>query len=250
MSTVRTLRWPAALAALLFTQLGWTQQQPTQPGWPQPMHNNPMLSYAALNQNELRTGNGSSTYRWAAEGWYGGNLNRAWFKTEGNLDADSGRLDDAQLQALYSRAVSRYFDLQAGLRYDFQPAPSRGWAVVGVQGLAPYFFELGAHLFVSNAGNYAARLETSYDLLITQRLILRPQAEINFYAKGDARRGIGAGLSDLDAGLRLRYEWRRKLAPYVGLSYERRYVQSAEFARQDGGTAEDLRAIAGIRLWF
>lgn len=236
----------AGLALIVALPISALAQKPTQPGWPQPVENNRSFGYARLNQNELRTGNGVSTYRWEGEGWYGGNLNRAWFKSEGNVNTDTGAVDEAETQVLYSRAISRYFDVQAGGRYDFGPVPSRGWAAFGVQGLAPLFFDLGVHGFVSTGGNYSARVEGSYDLLITQRLILQPQFEVNFYSKAEPRRGIGAGLSDLDSGLRLRYEIRRQLAPYVGITYEKRYGQTAEFARALGERTEDFRFVVGI----
>lgn len=239
-----------ALSLLAVAPPSLAQQQPTQSAWPQPVHNDLNFGYAALNQNEWRTGNGDSTYRWEGEGWYGGNLNRAWFKSEGNLNTDTGALDEAETQALYSRAISRFFNLQAGARYNFDPVPSRGWATFGIEGLAPLYWEIGLYGFVSDSGHYSARLEGSYDLYITQRLVLQPQFELNFYTKSDPRSGIGAGLSDLDSGLRLRYEIRRQFAPYVGMTYEKKYGQSAHFARTEGGAVEELRFVAGIRVWY
>lgn len=244
---IRTL---LATAGLSVASLAQAQQKPTQPGWPQPVENNRAFGYAALNQNELRTGNGNSTYRWEGEGWYGGNVNRAWFKAEGNLDTDTGALDEAETQALYSRAISRYFNVQAGARYDFKPAPSRGWATFGVEGLAPLYWEIGAFGFVSDNGHYAARVEGYYDMYITQRLALQPQFEVNLYSKSDRRSGIGAGLSDIDTGLRLRYEIRRQFAPYIGVAYEKKYGQTASFARAEGASVEDFRFVAGIRVWY
>jgi copper resistance protein B len=240
----------------LILVLGWLPsmgaagQQPMQPGWPPPVENDRSFGFAVLDQNELRTGDGRNTYRWEGEGWYGGNIDRVWFKTEGDLSTDSGRLEEGELQALYSHAISPFFDLQAGVRYDFEPAPSRGWAAFSVEGLAPLFFEVDASGFISDAGHYAARLEGYYDLLLTQRLVLQPQVEANFYSKSDARRGIGAGLSDLDAGLRLRYEIRREFAPYIGLAYQKSFGSTADFARQAGASVEDLRFVAGIRVWY
>ena len=238
-----------ALAAFLPATAA-AQQQPEQPGWPQPMNNNPILGHAYLNQNELRTGNGNDSYRWEGEGWYGGNLNRAWFKTEGDVNTKTGDLEDGEAQALYSRAISEFFDLQAGVRYDAGPVPSRGWAVIGVEGLAPYFFEVGAHAFVSNGGHMAARFEASYDLLITQRLVLQPQVEMNFYSKSEASRHVGSGLGDIDAGLRLRYEFSRKFAPYIGVTYESKFGKTADFARAHGETVHQVRFVGGIRVWF
>jgi len=240
----------AALVALLLPITAFAQQKPTEPGWPQPMNTNPLLGYAILNQNEIRIGNGTTTYRWDGEGWYGGNVNRAWFTSEGKLDTRTGALDDTEVQALYSRAISPFFDLQAGGRYDFGNMPGQSWAVVGVEGLAPYFFELGAHAFVNGNGHLAARIDGSYDLLLTQRLVLQPQFEVNFYSKQDARRGTGSGLSDIDTGLRLRYEITRQFAPYIGVTYEGRYGGTADLAHAAGERTDDVRLTIGIRLWI
>ncbi|WP_168148313.1 copper resistance protein B [Solimonas marina] len=215
-----------------------------------PIHTDPTVGYAALNQNEWRGGDGSNTYRWDGEAWYGSSFNRLWLKTEGSLDTDTGTLDDTEAQALLSHAISPFFDLQAGVRYDIKTAPSRGWATLGFEGLAPMFWDLGAYLYASDAGHYGARLEGSYDLYLTQRLVLQPQFELNAYAKRDARRGQGSGLSDLDAGLRLRYEIRREFAPYIGLSYERLYGDTGRYARADGEDSSKLLFVAGIRLWL
>jgi len=244
----RTLALTAFAAMLPLTTLA--QQQPTQAAWPQPVENNRPFGFAILDQNELRTGNGDNSYRWEGEGWYGDHLNRAWFKTEGKLDTGTGALDEAEAQALYSRAISRFFNLQAGARYNFKPSPSRGWGAFGVEGLAPLFWEIGAFGFVSNGGHYGARLEGRYDMYLTQRLVLQPQFELNFYSKSDPRQGFGAGLSDIDSGLRLRYEICRQFAPYVGVTYEKRYGQAATFARAERAAVEDLRFIAGIRVWW
>lgn len=239
-----------AVAALGLLPIAASAQKPTRPGWPRAMNNNPLLGYAALNQNEWRTGDGTNTYRWEGEGWFGGNLNRAWLKTEGDLNTDSGALDEAEVQLLYSRAISSYFNLQAGARYDFDPTPSRAWATFGVEGLAPLFFHVGAFAFISSGGHCAARLEGHYDLLLTQRLVLEPQAELNFYTKSEASRGIGSGLSDLDSGLRLRYEVTRQFAPYIGFTYERKFGGTADFARRHGEGVEDARLVVGIRAWY
>lgn len=219
--TVLALLCPALLAA---------QQKPTQPGWPQPVADDRPFAFALLDQNELRAGPGPSTYRWEGEGWYGGNLHRLWVRTEGSLPTGLRQLDDAEAQALYSRAVTPFFDLQAGVRYDFRP--SRPWLAAGVEGLAPLFFEVGAFVFVSTEGRYAGRLEGSYDMLLTQRLVLQPRAELNLYARREPV--IGRGRSELDAGLRLRYDVRREVGPYVGLVY---------------GSGIGSLWTAGLRLW-
>lgn len=140
--------------------------------------------------------------------------------------------------------------MQAGARYNFGAPPSQGWAVLGVQGLAPYFFEFGAYAYVSGNGNVGARLESSYDLLITQRLVLQPQVELNFYTKSDPVREIGSGLADIDTGLRLRYEFTRKFAPYIGVTYSSQFGNTARIARLAGNKTHKLQFTIGIRAWF
>jgi len=159
-------------------------------------------------------------------------------------------LGDSQQQFLYSRAVTTYFDLQGGLRSDLDSRPTRNWAAFGIQGLAPYFFDLELTGFVSGQGHLAAKLQGSYDLLITQRLILQPQIELNIYSKADPARLTGPGFSDIDTGLRLRYEFSRQFAPYIGVVYQGKFGQTANFARQAGGNTGDVRFAFGVRVWF
>ena len=225
-------------------------QQPTQPGWPQPMNNNPKMGYTIFNQNEMRMRNGNHTWRWESDSWYGGNINRIAVKTEGNLDTDTGKFDEAEIQVLASRAVSRYFNLQVGGRYNFQPKPSRKWAVVGVEGLAPFFWDLSAWAYIGPNGRTSARLEASYDMRFTQRLILQPQFELNFYSRREPARGLGSGLAEIDSGLRLRYEITREFAPYIGITYSKKYGQTADIASSAGDTTEQLQFAAGVRFWF
>ena len=166
------------------------------------------------------------------------------------LPLSSGKLDDGQHQFLYDRAITTYFDLQGGLRSDIDSRPTRNWAAFGIQGLAPYFFDLELTGYVSSQGHLAAKLEASYDLLITQRLILQPQIELNLYSKADPARLVGAGFSDIDTGFRLRYEFSRNFAPYLGVVYEGRFGQSASYARRLGESTGDFRFAFGVRLWF
>ena len=238
------------LMASTWSPLRAAAQQPTQPGWPQPMHNNLPFGYTVFNQNEIRARGDERVWRWDSESWYGGNINRFWIRSEGSLDTRSRKFDDAEAQALYSHAISPFFNLQTGARYAFTPGPSNGSAVFGVEGLAPLNWEVGAFAFISTGGHYAARIEGNYDLLLTQRLILQPQFEINFHSKDDARRGIGAGLSDLDSGIRLRYEIKRQFAPYIGLTFTKKYGRTADMAALKGAITEELRFTAGIRIWF
>lgn len=182
------------------------------------------------------------------QGWFGRDYNRVVVKAEG--DANDGRLQEARTELLWSRAVAAYWNAQAGVRYDSGLGPDRGWLAIGVQGLAPYWFEVDTALYVSEAGHTALRLDLEYELLLTQRLILQPRLEANFYGKRDSEREVGAGLSDLTAGLRLRYEIRRAFAPYVGIEWAGKYGDSADFARAAGEKDKETRLVAGVRLMF
>jgi len=190
-------------------------------------------------------GNG---YRWEVEGWYGGDLNRVAFKTEGEGHSGEG-VEAAEVQLLYSRAVTRYTDLQVGLRYDLEPR-SRAYAVVAVDAMFPYWFEAEGSLFLSEKGDLLARVEGSYDFRLTQRLVLQPRAELEFAAQDIRENEIGSGLSKGEFGLRLRYEVRREFAPYIGVSYERTFGGSADFARAAGDDVAATRFVVGVRTWF
>jgi copper resistance protein B len=154
------------------------------------------------------------------------------------------------LQALYSRAIAPYWDLQLGLRHDFQPSPSRSWGVIGIQGIAPYFFEVDTALFIGESGQTALRVEAEYELLFTQKLILTPEVELNFYGQDDKDLNIGSGLSDLEAGLRLRYEIRREFAPYIGVNWNKSFGNTADFASAEGEDTDDVQWVVGLRAWF
>jgi copper resistance protein B len=171
-----------------------------------------------------------------------------WLKSEG--ETTNGTLEDGQQEIFYDRPITSYFDLQAGARYDLDSRPGRGWAAFGVEGLAPQFFHVAATGYASDRGHYGAKLEASYDQLLTQTIILQPQIEMNFYSKSDPARLVGSGLSDIDAGLRLRYEIGRKFAPYVGVTYEAKFGQTAAFAHAIGERSDGLRFTAGVRAWL
>ncbi len=214
----------------------------------QPVEDRGIFAHAIFNQLEGRFGGGDPAFRWDGQGWVGTDYNKLWIKSEGAYS--NGTLEDGQQQFLYARAISTYFDLQGGLRSDLDSRPNRNWAAFGFQGLAPYFFDLEVTGFVSGQGHLAAKVEASYDLLITQRLILQPEIESNLYSKADPARLVGAGFSDIDAGLRLRYELSRKFAPYLGVVYEQKFAQTATFARQAGAGSGGVRFVAGLRVWF
>ena len=212
-------------------------------------HGGQKLSQVMLNIAEAQFGKGPTGFEWDAEGWYGGDINRLWVKSEGE-GAFGQSVEKAEVQALYSRAVGPYFNLQAGLRYDFKPNPSRVYTVAGFEGLAPSFFDVEGALFLSNKGELMARLEGTYDQRITQRLILQPRAELNFAAQSSREIGVGSGLSDAELGFRLRYDIRREFAPYVGVQYRRAFGRTARYLRDEGEDVGGFQFLVGVRAWF
>lgn len=212
-------------------------------------HGGGTFSQIMFNLAEYQVRDGSDGFRWDGEGWFGGDINRLVIKTEGEGGFGDG-VEDAEIQALYSRAIGPYFNLQAGVRYDFKPNPSRTYATIGFEGLAPYWFEVEGALFLSDKGDVLGRLEGYYDQRITQRLILQPRAEINLAAQDVPENGIGSGLSDIELGLRLRYEIKREFAPYIGVSYDRKLGDSARFARAEGEDVGGVSFVVGVRTWF
>ena len=212
-------------------------------------HGGGTFSQIMFNLAEVQVREGRDGYRWEGEGWFGGDINRLVIKSEGSGNFGEGP-DDAEVQALYSRAIGPYFNLQAGVRHDFTPNPSRTYATVGFEGLAPYWFEVEGALFLSDKGDVLGRIEGYYDQRITQRLILQPRAELNLAAQDVAENGIGAGLSDMELGLRLRYEIAREFAPYVGVSWDRKLGDTADFARASGEDPSSTSIVLGIRTWF
>lgn len=229
-----------------------TPVQPTPVGvvdFGEPVHDQMIFAHGILDQFEGRTDGRTPDLRWSGEGWIGTDYDKLWIKTEGFRRRD-GTVDDGKHEFLYSRAISTYFDLQAGLRSDLDSMHNRNWAAFGFEGLAPYFFNVQGTGYVRDSGHFAANLEGSYDLLLTNRLILQPQVEINLYSRSDPARLVGAGISDIDTGLRLRYEFERKFAPYIGVAYEGKFGQTASFARRAGESTSGVRFVFGIWSWF
>ena len=211
-----------------------------------PVDDDRVYMHALLDEFEGRFDGGTDpALRWEGEAWVGTDTNRLWFKSEGQvLD---GQVRDGDQELLYARPLSAYFDLQAGVRYDLDSVPGRGWAAFGVEGLTPYFFNVSATAYASDGGHFAARVQASWDLLLTQRLILQPEVELNAYSKVDPARDVGSGVSNLEAGLRLRYEISRKFAPYAGVVYERVRGPDPAEGYGSGGT---WRLSAGLRTWW
>ena len=212
------------------------------------MDDDPLLTMLVVEQLEIRETDGDNPLVWDAEGWLGKDLHKLWIKTDGEYVDE--RVEEMELQLLYSRAVAPYWDLQLGWRRDIRPTPERDWIAFGLKGLAPYFFDIDASLFVGESGRTAARLKAEYEVMLTQRLILAPEVELNLHGKDDSDTETGSGLSDIEAGLRLRYEVRREFAPYIGLNWTRLYGNTADFAREEGEDVDDLQMVLGVRFWF
>ncbi len=208
----------------------------------------PLLGSVIVDQLEIRDADHDNPAILEAQAWAGYDLDKLWFKIE--AERVDGETEELELQALYSKAISRYWNLQGGLRHDFEPEPGRSWAVIGLQGLAPYFFEVDTALFIGESGQTNLRFEAEYEMLFTQKLILSPEIEVNFHGRNDPDTGVGSGLSDLELGLRLRYEIRREIAPYVGINWQRKFGNTADFAGDAGEDIEDTQLVAGIRMWF
>ncbi|WP_374596957.1 copper resistance protein B [Sphingosinicella sp.] len=202
-----------------------------------------------VDRLEAGFGQGHETYLWDVQGWIGRDIDKFWWKTEGE-GAFGGPLESAEVQALWSHAIAPFFDVQAGVRYDIRPEPDRAHAVIGIQGLAPYKFEVDAAAFVSTKGDVTARIEAEYDQRLTQKLILQPRIEVELSAQDIPEYRIGAGLSAIEAGARLGYEFVPQFRPYAGVEWHRKIGDTADFARAAGEDVDAVRWLVGVRTWF
>ena len=196
----------------------------------------------------IKTNDGANSTAYDLQAWFGRDYDRLVIKAEG--DYTKGKLQEARSELLWGHAVANYWDAQLGVRHDSGVGPNRSWLAFGIQGLAPYWFEVDATAYLGENGRSALRVATEYELLLTQRLILQPRAEFNFYGKRDLVRNIGSGLSDGALGLRLRYEFSRQIAPYIGVKRVEKFGQTADMARDAGERAGETRWVAGLRFWF
>jgi len=212
------------------------------------MHDSAIRSFFLIDQLEWQDADDGSALSWDASGWIGGDVDRLWLRSEG--ERLNGKTEEAELQALWGHAISPWWDVVAGVRQDFKPGDPQTWAAFGVQGMALYNFEAEATGFIGENGQSAARLEGDYDILLTNRLILQPTAEVNFYGNNDPARGVGSGLSDTELGVRLRYEIRREFAPYIGVTWNRVYGNTADYAREEGEDRSEARLVLGLRMGF
>ncbi|HZF26021.1 MAG TPA: copper resistance protein B [Steroidobacteraceae bacterium] len=211
-------------------------------------HDRAINYYVLFDQLEWQNASEGSALNWDASAWIGGDLDRLILRTQG--ESESGHTAKAELEALWGHAFARWWDLVAGVRQDPRPGPSQTWGAFGVRGLAPYKFELAATAYIGESGQTSARFEAEYELLFTNRLILQPRIEFNLYGKDDLQRAVGSGLSTSEVGLRLRYELRREFAPYIGVTWNRKWGDTADFARTNGEDTDETRVVAGFRIWF
>lgn len=212
------------------------------------VHDSAINTYFLADKLEWQNADDASTLAWDLSGWIGGDIDRLWLRSEG--ERSNGKTEDAEVQALWGHAISPWWDVVTGVRQDFKPGAPQTWAAFGLQGMELYNFEAEATAFLGENGQSAVRLEGDYDILLTNRLILQPTAELNVYGKNDPQRGIGSGLANTEAGLRLRYEIRREFAPYIGVTWNRTYGHTADYAREEGEDRSEARLVLGVRLWF
>jgi copper resistance protein B len=207
----------------------------------------PLIGMFMLDRFEIVDGDDSNPLVWDASAWLGRDLKKFWLKTEGSYDDGVAA---SELQLLYGWAIAPYWDLQIGWRLDAKPKPDRNWLAIGVQGVAPYFFETEATFFVGEEDMTAVRLESEYEFLLTQRWILVPEIEANIYGNNDRERGIGSGLSDLELSVRLIYEIKREFAPYIGVSWEKLLGNTADYAKAAGEETSETEFSVGIKVWY
>jgi copper resistance protein B len=212
------------------------------------MNDNAPFGKVLVDKLEAARGDGEHGQNLEAEAWYGNDYNKAWVKVEG--ERRGGSLESSRTELLWDRAFAPFWSTQLGVRHDGGDGGGKDWLAVGVQGLAPYWFETEATAYWRSGSGFAARLNAKYEILFTPRLILEPELSANLYSRADPEHGTGNGVSDLSVGLRLRYEVTRKFAPYIGVTWNRQFGETADFTRMRGGDPSEVQAVAGVRLWF
>ena len=224
------------------------------PGWPSPIADSETYGFLLFDNFEYQSGNGPDALRWDVLGWLGGDVNRFWFKSEGRQLISASQGSEYEVQALYGRLIAPFFDLQAGLRFDQRferdTRPTRFFAVLGLQGLSPYRFDVEPTLFLSQKGKVSARFTGTYDILFSQQLILQPRLEANFAVQKDEEIGVGAGFNDAEVGFRLRYEITRKFAPYIGVTWKESFGATHRLTVREGGDPNHFAVVLGVRAWF
>ncbi|TDY02876.1 copper resistance protein B [Thiohalophilus thiocyanatoxydans] len=252
---------PSAIAMVLMLQLSivslgaQAEPKPKKPGWPIPVHDSTNYSKLLIDRLEYAWGDEEDTVNWEGQYWYGGDTNRLYIEGEGEDVVSGGEGGEIEtLDVLYSRMVAPFWDLQMGAGYqsEYGPGPDkeRGFAVFGIQGLAPYWFEIDANLRLSDDGDTSADLEAEYDWLLTQRTILQGRFETAYSANDVPEFGIGKGITNAKFGLRLRYEFRREFAPYIGVSWNKYLGDTADLREAESEDTDHSAVVAGIRMWF
>lgn len=216
----------------------------------QPVHDNEMFALFQADRFEYQAREGEDLMLWDGNAWIGGDYNKLYLESEGSWLVDAEEFEEIGVELLYGRSIDTFWDFQIGVRHDFEPDPERTFAAIGVQGLAPYWFEVDATAYVSEDGDVSAGLEAEYDLLITQRLIVQPRLETALAVHEVEAYGVGQGFNDITLGLRLRYEIRREFAPYIGVSWKRKLGETADLAEKAGADTDATAFVAGIRFWF
>jgi copper resistance protein B len=209
---------------------------------------NAIHSYMSLDRLEIQDAGSRTAVAWELKGWIGTDLSRLWLRSEGKLV--SGHAEASELEVLYGRSISAWWDVVAGLRRDTGPGDAQSFGAIGIQGLAPQRIELEATAYIGQGGQFAARAKAEYQILFTNRLVLQPRLEADLNGKTDAGRGTGSGLSAMNAGLRLRYEFTRQFAPYIGVEWKRAFGDTARLRRAAALDVADMRLVAGVRTWF
>jgi copper resistance protein B len=208
----------------------------------------PLLYLFRAEQLELRDAEEGNLAVFEGYLWVGKDLNKLWIKSE--VEASKDETEGAEWQFLYSRAIDTYWDLQIGLRTDVKPEPKRNWLALGFYGLSPYWFEIDSAIFIGEDDQVNLRLEAEYEFMLTQKWVLYPEIEINWFSEDDEELGIGSGMAQLEAGLRLRYEITRQIKPYIGIHHEQLHGDTKDIANAGGEKTSDTQAVAGIRFWF
>lgn len=211
------------------------------------MNDDPFLSKVMIDRFEVRKGDHGNPVILEADAWFGKSVDKLWLKTD--IEAVEGDLEEAQLQVLYNRAISPFWDVQAGIRHDFKPV-KRTWAALGVQGTAPYFIETDATLFLGKSGQTALNVSAEKEIMLTQKTVLIPEVAMTIYGKDDHELGVGSGVSDLNLGLRLSHEFRREFAPYIGVNWSKKLGKTADLAKEHGDKTQNTEFLLGIQAWF
>ena len=216
----------------------------------QPIHDNVIFAVFRGDRLEYRAQEGEDSLFWDVEAWLGSDYNKIYLESEGTWLMDEEEFEEVEVELYYARTITTFWDLKAGIRHDLRPEPTRTFAALGIQGLAPYWFEMEATAYISDEGDVSANIEVEYDLMLSQRLVLQPRFETNFALQEVEELHIGQGINDIELGVRLRYEMWREFAPYVGISWSRKLGETADLAEDDGEEIDVFTYVVGIRVWY